>query len=123
MVCRNVCVRLNLTQFTGVHMRPYASQTENRPRISTMPRQNTEAAAYLNLYKLSVEKKRLQYELETIDQRRQRIQKRLAFLDSQVTELEKSPEKLGTDTPKVMCPIARKAAPDTASFNTLYLEY
>jgi hypothetical protein len=104
-------------------MRPYASQSETRPRISTMPRQNTEAAAYLNLYKLSVEKKRLQYELGTIDQRRQRIQKRLAFLDSQVSELEKSAEKLGIEAPKVLCPIVRQAAPDTASFNTLFLEY
>jgi len=104
-------------------MRPYASQTGSRPQISTMPRQKTEAAAYLNLYKLSVEKNRLQYELETIEQRRQHIQKRLSFLDSQVAELEKSTEKLGTEAPRVTRPIVKQAAPDAASFNTLFLEY
>jgi hypothetical protein len=109
-------------------MRPHASQTETRPKISTMPRQKTEAAAYLNLYKLSVEKKRLQYELETIEQRHQKIQKRLAFLDGQVAELEKSAERRGTGAPKVSYSIDKQPAPDPASFNpasfnTLFLEY
>ncbi|KAM3104145.1 hypothetical protein [Phormidesmis sp. 146-35] len=116
-------MRFKLPSSQVTHMRPYASQTETRPRISTMPRQQTEAAAYLNLYKLSVEKKRLQYELETIEQRRQRIEKRLAFLDSQVAELEKSAERLGTQAPRVNYPIAKQAVPDVASFNTLFLEY
>ncbi|MCY7276637.1 MAG: hypothetical protein LH702_23605 [Phormidesmis sp. CAN_BIN44] len=74
-------------------MRPYCSLTDARPKISSMPRPKTEAAAYLNLYKLSVEKKRLQYELDTIEQRRERIQKRLVFLENQVAELQPPPTR------------------------------
>jgi chromosome segregation ATPase len=108
-------------------MRSYSSQTEIRPKVSTMPRQKTEAAAYLNLYKLSVEKKRLQYELETIEQRQQRIQKRLAFLNSQVAELEKSAANLCPEKPihslGAVLPRAKQATPESASLNTLFLEY
>ena len=55
------------------------------PKVSTMPRQATEAAQYLDMYKLTVEKKRLQQELEYIDDRRQRLCDRLAEIE-QATE-------------------------------------
>ncbi len=98
-------------------MRP-TSLTDSRPKISTMPRPQTEAAAYLNLYKLSIEKKRLQYELDSIDQRRHRIQKRLSFLESQVAEMQQSAH---ASAPKLM-PVNKNSAPDSA-LNTLFLEY
>jgi predicted nucleic acid-binding Zn-ribbon protein len=104
-------------------MRPYSALTDIRPKVSTMPRQKTEAAAYLNLYKLSVEKKRLQYELDTLDQRRQRIQKRLAFLDSQVAELERSAQELRSSEPSTPPAIAQKATAETKGFDTLFLDY
>ena len=95
-----------------------------------MPRQKTEAAAYLNLYKLSVEKKRLQYELDTIEQRRQRIQKRLAFLESQVVEMGQAAEIMRNESASgspIASParskITKQAAPDTAAFEMLFLEY
>lgn len=97
-------------------MRPNLS-TEARPKISTMPRPQTEASAYLNLYKLSIEKKRLQSELDAIEQRQRRIQKRLSFLDSQVAEMQKAAE-----APK-LAPVAKQSAPDSAALNTLFLEY
>lgn len=95
------------------------SLIESRPKISTMPRQKSEAAAYLNLYKLSIEKKRLQHELETIEHRRRRIQKRLAFLDSQVAEMQKETEP----TSPRLVPVEKESAPDTTALNTLFLEY
>ncbi|MBW4439963.1 MAG: hypothetical protein KME10_01745 [Plectolyngbya sp. WJT66-NPBG17] len=96
-------------------MRP-TPLTDSRPKISTMPRPQTEATAYLNLYKLSIEKKRLQYELDSIDQRRHRIQKRLSFLESQVAEMQQS-----APVPKLV-PVTKNSAPDSA-LNTLFLEY
>ncbi|NDJ18150.1 hypothetical protein [Myxacorys almedinensis] len=81
-----------------------------------MPRPKTEAAAYLNLYKLTIEKKRLEHELDAIDLRRHRIQKRLSFLSSQVAELDRSAQQFKT-------PATKEAAPDSAVFNTLFLEY
>ena len=110
-------------------MRPYCSLTDARPRISSMPRQKTEAAAYLSLYKLSIEKKRLQYELETIEQRRQSIQKRLVLLESQVAEASRSAESMRNDaaTQLIVQPaasrIAKQTAPNPAAFKTLFLEY
>jgi hypothetical protein len=103
-------------------MRPYCSLTDARPKISSMPRPKTEAAAYLNLYKLAVEKKRLQYELDTIEQRRERIQKRLAFLESEVAELQKAPQPTQEVRPPVRS-IVSKASPDKAAFKTMFLEY
>jgi uncharacterized protein YjiS (DUF1127 family) len=65
-----------------------------RPKISTMPRQQTEAAAYLDIYKLVIEKKRLRQELEGMDDRRQQICDRLAVLEQQITALEKTAQQV-----------------------------
>ena len=111
-------------------MRPHSLLTDARPRISSMPRQKTEAAAYLNLYKLSVEKKRLQYELETIEQRREHVQARLVSLESQIAEMSQSAELLKNEsaaTQPIAQPVFAKSvkqgAPDTAAFKTVFLEY
>ena len=93
-----------------------------------MPRQASEAAAHLEMYKLLVEKKRLQQELETIEQRQRQILERLTVLQTEVTELEQSAQALGGSTNKV--PPHAKSAPRGSSqpanqeeFNTLLLEY
>ena len=69
-------------------MRPPLSQTPIRPKVSTMPRAKTEAAAYLDIYKLVTERKRLEQELESLNQRRDRILKRLEVLNQQAEALE-----------------------------------
>lgn len=93
------------------------SLSDSRPKISTMPRPQTEATACLNLYKLAIEKKRLQYELDSIEQRRHRIQKRLSFLESQVAEVQQVAQ---TSAPKLTA--VTKNSSDSA-LNTLFLEY
>jgi hypothetical protein len=98
-------------------MRP-TSLTDSRPKISTMPRPQTEATAYLSLYKLAIEKKRLQHELDSIEQRRHRIQKRLSFLESQVAEMQQTTQA----SPPKLVPVSKNSAPDSA-LNTLFLEY
>jgi hypothetical protein len=64
-------------------------RTPNRifPKVSTLPRQHTEAAHYLDMYKLTVEKKRIQQELDNITQKQQRLQERLAEIDHQLEGL------------------------------------
>ncbi len=76
----------------------------------------------LNFHQLSVKKKRLQYELDTIEPRRERIQKRLTFLESQVVELQKSPQPAEKARPSARS-IVSTAAPDKAAFKTMFLEY
>lgn len=69
-------------------MRRLSTRISNRPKISTMPRPQTEAAALLDIYKLVVEKKRLQAELASMDERRHQIGDRLMSLESQITQME-----------------------------------
>lgn len=69
-------------------MRPRPQPGQIRPKISTMPRQQSEATVYLEVYKLVVERKRLQEELQKIEVRSQQIQQRLGQLDRQIGDLE-----------------------------------
>lgn len=107
------------------------------PKVSTMPRPRTEAAQHLDMYKLAVEKSRIQQELEYIDERRQQLCDRLAQinretegLDAQATSLSQptvrpasNPQGMNfAPTANVYLPErATQAAPD--AYNTLMLDY
>lgn len=81
------------------------------PKISTMPRPATEAAQYLDLYKLTVEKTRLQQELEYIDGRRQQLCDRLAEIEQETEGLD---AHAATVRQKTQAPGASK--PQSTSF-------
>ncbi|MEH1827762.1 MAG: hypothetical protein V7L22_20905 [Nostoc sp.] len=92
-------------------------RTPNRRQIqakfSTMPPQRSQATAYLNAYKMMLEKERLEEELEKLEARRHQIQQRLAILNSQAIAEENTIHQqantgLEDNTPK---------------FKTLTLEY
>jgi len=53
-----------------------------------MPRQQSESSHYLSIYKLTIEKKRLRQELESLDKRRDRIQDRLVNLEQEIAALD-----------------------------------
>lgn len=59
-----------------------------------MPRQTSESAHYLDIYKLTVEKKRLKQELLALEKRRDRIRERLNSLDQKIHDLEFSAQRL-----------------------------
>lgn len=105
-------------------MRPQPSQPPIRPKVSTMPRPKTEAAAYLDIYKLVTERKRLEQELELINQRRDRLIQRLEVLDQQTHALEDTAHQIRSNTVQPDChpascdPMALKK-----DFNTFYFEY
>jgi predicted nuclease with TOPRIM domain len=88
-----------------------------------MPRQKTEAAAYLDIYKLVNEKTRLQKELVSLEERRDRIQSRLEVLDVEITALEQSAHQLRDATPVEPGAIVRPKVPAADDANTLVLEY
>lgn len=109
--------------------------TDSRPKVSTMPRPQTEATAYLNLYKLAIEKKRLQTELDSIEQRRHSIQKRLSLLESHAVELQQNQapkhqapkhqvpkHQVPKHQASRLTPVSKNNASD-AALNTLFLEY
>lgn len=66
----------------------------SNPKISTMPRQQSESSQYLTMYQLTIEKKRLQQELASLDQRRDRIQNRLAVLAQEIETVEGQAQQL-----------------------------
>lgn len=105
-------------------MRSPLSQNLNPPKISMMPRPKTEAAAYLDVYKLITEKTRLEGELETLDQRRDRIVQRLEILDTQVETLENSAQQLRTLlSPQPICPLPNSETVQSNDCKTVTLEY
>ncbi len=91
-----------------------------------MPYQRSEAAALLDMYKLVVEKKRLQQELASFEQRRQDINHRLDAIEMQIASTEATIQRFRstTDTPSIAKPCNRPAPePHSGEFNTMYLEY
>ncbi|WP_017299496.1 hypothetical protein [Nodosilinea nodulosa] len=108
------------------------------PKVSTMPRPATEAAQYLDMYKLTVEKTRLQQELEYIDGRRQQLCDRLAEIEQETQALDAKavnlrPPSHPTAAPKPQgmnfAPSANVYLPERNSrqapddYNTLMLDY
>lgn len=90
---------------------------DSRPAINPMPRPESEKTGHLNLHKFTIEKQRLERELSTIEQRRSRLQKRLAFLNSQVLELQNGSKKVSPHL------VEHESAPDAIALNTLFLEF
>jgi len=108
-----------LKTLIGFAMRPHSAQKLLRPKLSTMPRQKTEAAALLNLYKLAIEKKRLQQELQSIEERRQQILSQLATLDRQLAAQETNSQSLLDRTALSQL----NAAPANSTLDTFEMQF
>lgn len=108
-----------------IPMHRRSSKGTIRPKISTMPRRKSEAAAFLNIYKLVIEKKRLQEELNNIEDRREQIQQRTAILDQQIAMLEGNVQQIRQQDDRSMRSLRSIPHSSTASegFDTLFLEY
>jgi HPt (histidine-containing phosphotransfer) domain-containing protein len=89
-----------------------------------MPRAKTEAAAYLDIYKLVTERKRLEQELEALDQRRDRILRRLEILSHQTATLEQAAHQFREATSAATLPaLTQPSSLSESHFRTIYLEY
>lgn len=114
------------TRLTSIHRPSYRrtvmhhspSRGQIRPKFSSMPRQQSEAAAFLDSYKLTVEKKRLQQELSSINQRRDQILQRLAAIDRTVDQLDDHAKKCRTHYAQGDRPISSPTAHSGHSANT-----
>ncbi len=108
------------------------------PKVSTMPRPATEAAQYLDMYKLTVEKTRLEQELEYIDSRRQQLCDRLAEINQETSNLDATATNLRqpAQSPAAVKPQGANFAPNANvylperssrqtpdDYNTLTLDY
>ena len=96
-----------------------------------MPRQQSESSHYLNLYKLTVERKRLNQELVSLNKRRDRIQDRLTVLEQEIAVHNDQARELGeanTPSPQSLSePSSVVYPPATASnvdpYKTVTLDY
>jgi predicted nucleic acid-binding Zn-ribbon protein len=93
------------------------------PKISTMPRQQTEATVYLDVYKLVVERRRLEQERQKIEQRSQQINQRLTQLDQQIVVLETTLQQMRSGIVPETRPIPPAASSQPETFDMLFLEY
>jgi hypothetical protein len=103
-------------------------------KISTMPRQQTESAYYLRIYKLTIEKKRLQQELKSLEQRRDRIQEHLESIEQHIQMLDGAAHEYrdpifashtGSSEPNsvIYPPMHLDHRGDAEGFNSVTLEY
>lgn len=103
------------------------------PKISSMPRQRSEATTYLTVYKNVVEKERLQKELQNLERRCHQIKERLAILDEQTNkelnnQLQQPIKSNNININKLTNkerekPQARKSIPQQSKFKTITLGY
>ncbi|MGE5656938.1 MAG: hypothetical protein ACM37W_10005 [Actinomycetota bacterium] len=105
-------------------MNPRIDRGPIRPKISTMPRKQSEASMQLEVYRLVTEKQRLENELRFIEQRRHQVRKRLGTLNNEISQAEKKIQNLQSDTPEIPKLISHAdAIPPAKKFETFELEY
>jgi uncharacterized protein YaaN involved in tellurite resistance len=108
-------------------MHPRTPRGRILPKISTMPRRASEASSYLDLYKLVIEKDRLQQELETIEHRKVQIHERLETLTQQIDGLKAKAEELGQSTTPASLRDSSSAQESSQAnggdYKTVYLDY
>lgn len=80
-------------------MQNHNSRKVFHPKLSTMPRNKSEAAEQLKLYKLVTERLHIQQELQFIEQRVKLLQERMVSLDQEIETTEKGIQELRQATP------------------------
>ena len=65
-----------------------------RPQISSMPRDRSEAAEQLELYRLVAKRQRIQSEIKLIEQRTQLLKQQLEGLNGKIEETESKIQEL-----------------------------
>lgn len=99
-----------------MHIRP----TRIRPKLSSIPRAKTEAANYLELHKLALEKMRLENELRRMEDRRLTVQTRLQEIAQQMGVRQAEGAKLEPATPP---PVEIKAARGHSAFDMVDMNF
>ncbi|MBK1989403.1 gas vesicle protein [Sphaerospermopsis aphanizomenoides BCCUSP55] len=95
-----------------------------RAKVSTMPRNKSDASSQLELYKMVTEKQRIQRELYGIKDRMFVLQQRLDVLNNQIEETEKTIHKLRQPQSRTVQNIVRtKKSTEPHTYNTFEIEY
>jgi uncharacterized protein Smg (DUF494 family) len=96
------------------------------PRISTMPRPQTEARLHLERYQMAIEKSRLEKELEMLEFRQVQIHARLTQLAQQAATTAQLQDAAAQHTATTVLPIHQKHPVKTfnsESYQTFLLDF
>ncbi|MBU7582149.1 MAG: gas vesicle protein [Nostoc sp. TH1S01] len=96
-----------------------------RPKITTMPRNKSEASSQLELYKLVTERQRIKQELAFIEQRTILLKQRLGTLENQISTTETNIKNLRNSEPQVssQSTIPKIIFESSNSYQTFEFEY
>ncbi|MCC5617694.1 gas vesicle protein [Nostoc sp. CHAB 5836] len=104
-------------------MKKIGNQGIIRHKVSTMPRNKSEASNQLELYKLITEKQRIQQELAFIEQQTGLLKQRLLTLQSQINSTESNIHQ-SRQFESAVPPVARpKTLFETKKYQTFEIEY
>lgn len=105
-------------------MKSFRNRGVIRPKVTTMPRNKTEASTQLELYKLVTEQQRLKQELQFIEQRRVMLKQRLSTLKSQIAETETTINQLRHNDSKItQIPVRTNIFVESNNYQTFEIEY
>lgn len=94
------------------------------PKISSMPRKQSKALTHLEIYKMSVEKQRLEKELQNLKNREKQISKRLAEIEKHTETLLSSVNAPASSTePRAPKKQSSPSLGSAFDFEEVYLEY
>ncbi|MFN6172153.1 MAG: gas vesicle protein [Dolichospermum sp.] len=96
-----------------------------RAKVSTMPRNQSDASSQLELYKMVTEKQRIQRELCYIKERTTVLQQRLDVLNSQIEDTEKTIKKLRQpqSSPASQNIVSPNSFVESNNYQTFEIEY
>ncbi|WP_414753486.1 gas vesicle protein [Anabaena sp. CCY 9910] len=94
-----------------------------RPKITTMPRNKSEASSQLELYKLVTEQQRIKQELAFIEQRTVLLKQRLSTLKTQIEGTERSINNLRHPEAKPSRIALPKIFRETNNYQAFDIEY
>jgi phage shock protein A len=112
-----------LSNIQVISMRKIRNQGMIRPKITTMPRNQSEASNQLELYKLVTEQQRIKQELAFIEQRSVLLKQRLCTLKTQIDTTDNNIKQLRHSESTVPAITRPKTFFQTNNYQTFEIEY
>ncbi|MEN9220916.1 MAG: hypothetical protein Q6M04_00605 [Thermostichus sp. BF3_bins_97] len=104
---------------------PRVPRSRPRPKLRSIPRRKTESALYAEMQQLTVEKQRLNQELESIQERQGQIHTRLQEIDQAMLQLKQDAETFTAEAPEESAPTAEpgRSKPQASRFPPMTFDY
>ncbi|MCF2972135.1 gas vesicle protein GvpV [Synechococcus sp. Nb3U1] len=99
---------------------PRVPRSRPRPKLRSIPRRKTESALYAEMQQLTVEKQRLNQELESIQERQGQIHTRLQEIDQAMQKLKQDAETFADPEAE---PTSGPGKPQSSRFSPMTFDY